>query len=123
MNNILKFIIVASGTAIGTGSNFLIQVFLANKLSVQEFGFFTSIFNIVNLLSPLISFGITNYLLKCYSEEGYNVKKWFNAILFFNLISVLITYSIFYFIYFKEVDLFTILMFFTFMLSISFNNS
>lgn len=122
MNSLLKFMIVASGTAVGTGSNFLIQVFLANKLSVHDFGFFTSIFNVVNLLSPLVAFGITNYLLKCYSEEGINAKKWFNSIIWFNLISVLVVYLIFYFVFIGEISSLVILMFFTFMVSISFNN-
>ena len=122
MKNIIKFLIVAFGTVLGTGSNFLIQVFLANKLSVQDFGFFTSLFNIVNLLSPIIAFGITGYLLKCYSEEGVNTKKWFNSIIIFNVISVLVSFVIFNLFFLSEGNKLIILMFFLYMASISLNN-
>lgn len=122
MNNILKFIIVASGTAIGTGSNFFIQILLANKLTVNDYGVLTTILNVVNLLAPIVAFGVTNYLLKCYAEEGHETKKWYSSILVYNAISIFLCLFIFYFAIPNEMNFFIMMAFFIYMVSISLNN-
>ena len=66
---------------IGAGSGFLVQLYLAKQLSVNDYGIYTSIINLVNLIAPIIAFGVSSFLLRAYSEEGNHASKWMKSVI------------------------------------------
>lgn len=66
---------------IGAGSGFLVQLYLAKVLSVNDYGLYTSIINLVNLVAPIVAFGVTSFLLRAYSEEGKHASRWMRAVI------------------------------------------
>lgn len=82
----------------GSFLNFMAQLVLARNLSKEDFGFFMSWLTIMNFLVPLVGFGIPQFWLKIYGEEGLNAKRWINKSFQYITISI-ITLSITLFIY------------------------
>ncbi len=111
---------------ISAGSGFLVQLYLAKKLSVYDYGVYTSIINLVNLIAPIVAFGIASFLLRAYSEEGNHASRWMR-----NVIQTLILTTTLAFIilqswsYYKngfEFYFIIYCLFFVYMVSISYNS-
>lgn len=111
---------------ISAGSGFLVQLYLAKKLSVYDYGVYTSIINLVNLIAPIVAFGIASFLLRAYSEEGNHASRWMR-----NVIQTLILTTTIAFIilqswsYYKngfEFYFIVYCLFFIYMVSISYNS-
>lgn len=66
---------------IGAGSGFLVQLYLAKVLSVNDYGIYTSVINLVNLVAPIIAFGVSSFLLRAYSEEGKHASRWMKVVI------------------------------------------
>ena len=64
------------GSLAGAGFAFLTQVFLARKLGSNDFGAFSSSLTTITLLAPLAGFGISQYWLKAFGQEGWAAKRW-----------------------------------------------
>src|SRR5687767_12146338 len=64
------------GSLAGAGFAFLTQVFLARKLGSNDFGAFSSALTTITLLAPLAGFGISQYWLKAFGQEGWAAKRW-----------------------------------------------
>ncbi len=64
------------GSLSGAGFAFLTQVILARQLGPSEFGVFASALATVTLLAPLAGFGIAQYWLKAFGEEGWGAMRW-----------------------------------------------
>lgn len=64
------------GSTLGAGCAFLTQVILARKLGPDLFGIFVASLNTVNLLSPLAGFGIGQFWLKAFGQEGWQAMRW-----------------------------------------------
>lgn len=111
---------------ISAGSGFLVQLYLAKKLSVYDYGVYTSIINLVNLIAPIVAFGIASFLLRAYSEEGNHASRWMK-----NVIQTLVLTTTLAFIilqswsYYKngfEFYFIIYCLFFIYMVSISYNS-
>src|SRR5471030_179687 len=64
------------GSLAGAGFAFLTQVLLARKLGSNDFGAFSSALTTITLLAPLAGFGISQYWLKAFGQEGWAAKRW-----------------------------------------------
>jgi O-antigen/teichoic acid export membrane protein len=73
--------------------SFLNQTILARGLSVDNFGVFSSYMGLINLLLPIVGFGITSYWLKSYGENNYLTKDLILA----SLIIFLCSFTLIYF--------------------------
>ncbi len=111
---------------ISAGSGFLVQLYLAKKLSVYDYGVYTSIINLVNLIAPIVAFGIASFLLRAYSDEGNHASRWMK-----NVIQTLIMTTTIAFIilqswsYYKngfEFYFIIYCLFFIYMVSVSYNS-
>ncbi len=63
------------GSLLGAGCAFLTQVILARQLGPAEFGAFVTAFAIVTLVMPLAGFGISQYWLKAFGQEGWGAIR------------------------------------------------
>lgn len=124
--NLKKFALLGLGTIGGTGANFFIQVYLAKVLTVVNFGIYTSIINLINLVTPIIAFGVTSFMLKVYAEEFEDARLWFKSIikfLFLSSLVVLFFLQIWAYMSFREVYwVFIVILFFFHALSLSLNS-
>lgn len=77
------------GSTLGAGCAFLTQVILARQLGPSEFGAFTAALATVTLLAPLAGFGVAQYWLKAFGQEGWDGLRWFPASFHFIGISTL----------------------------------
>lgn len=111
---------------IGGGSGFFIQLFLAKKLSVFDYGIYATTINLVNLISPIVAFGISGFLLRAYAQEGNYASRWMESV-----IKVLIVTSTLAFLVLQtwsfyrngyEDYFYIYCLFFVYMISISFNS-
>ncbi|MCP5197106.1 MAG: oligosaccharide flippase family protein [Gammaproteobacteria bacterium] len=64
------------GSLLGAGFAFLTQVILARQLGPSEFGVFASALATVTILAPLAGFGVAQYWLKAFGEEGWGAMRW-----------------------------------------------
>jgi len=64
------------GSIIGAGCAFLTQVILARGLGPEAFGVFAAALSTVTLLAPLAGFGIAQYWLKAFGQEGWRARRW-----------------------------------------------
>lgn len=85
---IKNILFLVFGAIFGLGANFLIQFYLARELTVNDFGIYTSIINVLNLCAPLVGFGVCGYLLKIYSTYDIRGRYWIKPIIKFLLISI-----------------------------------
>ena len=74
------------GSIIGAGCSFFTQIILARDLGPGDYGKFSSVLATVVLLVPLAGFGISQYWLKVFGQEGWAAMRWF--IPSFRLLSV-----------------------------------
>lgn len=64
------------GTLLGALAAFFTQVILARELGPNNFGIFASAIAVVALLTPVAGFGVAQYWLKVFGEEGVLAKRW-----------------------------------------------
>ncbi|KJD18159.1 flippase [Vreelandella aquamarina] len=64
------------GSFAGAGLAFLSQVLLARLLNPELFGLFGAGLALAMLLTPIASFGIGQYWLKAFGEEGWHGVRW-----------------------------------------------
>ncbi|MEA3404964.1 MAG: oligosaccharide flippase family protein [Pseudomonadota bacterium] len=67
---------------------FLLQVTLARHLNVEQYGIFASAFAMTTLLIPLAGFGVAQYWLKSYGQQGANAFQIIKPSFFVILINV-----------------------------------
>lgn len=93
----ISFLWVSSLT--GAFLAFLTQVVLARYLGLHDFGLFSSAMATVTLFSPLAGFGVSQYWLKVFGQEGWHAVRWiapsfrFVFISTFSVISLLIIWA------------------------------
>ena len=90
-NNIFIVFLLSLGTLLGAFFAFIIQVILARKLGVNEFGIFSSTFAMIVLVSPLAGLDISQLWLKVYGEEGWSANRWMPSSIVFIILSTTIT--------------------------------
>lgn len=78
------------GSLLGALATFLTQVLLARHLAPSDFGLFASAFATIALITPLAGFGVAQYWLKIFGEEGYSALRWMNGSYKFIITSTLI---------------------------------
>ncbi|WP_458374256.1 oligosaccharide flippase family protein [Pseudomonas laurylsulfatiphila] len=61
---------------LGAGCAFLTQIILARKLGPEEFGIFSAALTSISLLIPLGGFGIAQFWLRSFGQEGWVAKRW-----------------------------------------------
>ena len=89
------------GSLLGAACAFFTQVILARQLGPTEFGIFATAFAMVTLLVPLAGFGVAQYWLKVFGQEGWNARRFipssfkFIFISSFCVVFALIGWSIF----------------------------
>lgn len=71
------------GSLIGSGSTFLIYTILARKLGPTEYGIFSSSLSIVTIFNLLAGFGLSQFWLKIFGEEGWQGVRWLSVSLKF----------------------------------------
>lgn len=86
------------GSLLGALATFLTQVLLARYLAPSDFGLFAAAFATIALITPLAGFGIAQYWLKIFGEEGYTALRWMRGSYQFIIKSTLIVF-IFLFIW------------------------
>lgn len=111
---------------ISAGSGFLVQLYLAKKLSVYDYGVYTSIINLVNLIAPIVAFGIASFLLRAYSEEGNHASRWMKDVIQTLVLTTTLAFIILQsWSYYKngfEFYFIIYCLFFIYMVSISYNS-
>lgn len=111
---------------ISAGSGFLVQLYLAKKLSVYDYGIYTSIINLINLIAPLIAFGVSSFLLRAYSEEGNHASRWMKSVIqslvFTTIIGFILIQGWSYFKNGFEYYFLIYCFFFIYMVSVSYNS-
>lgn len=83
------------GSLMGALAAFLIQVLIARKLGVEEYGLFSSVIAIIALLVPLVGFGVSQFWLKAYGFDGWKAQRWLKVSFRFLVLSTLIVISIY----------------------------
>ncbi len=78
------------GSILGAGCAFLTQVILARKLGPTDFGIFSSALATITLLTPLAGFGISQYWLKAFGQEGWQAMRWLTGSFKFTSLSTLV---------------------------------
>lgn len=58
------------GSILGAALSFLMQALIAQKLTVDEFGYFSSSYAMVGLLVPIAGFGVAQYWFKVFGQYG-----------------------------------------------------
>lgn len=116
MRNILQKdgMLLLIGTAFNTIAMLLMQIILARKLGVTSYGTIITSFNLINLLSLMLTLGISDYLMSYYGEYGSRFYKVVRAWLKFFPVLVLIQIILLVMIYLsgvfsKELSLFMLL--------------
>jgi len=79
---------------LGAGCAFLVQVLLARYLDPIDFGDFSAAFATVTLFVPLAGFGISQFWLKIFGEEGWNATRWLSSSISFAVSSSLVVFSL-----------------------------
>ncbi len=82
------------GSLLGAGCAFLIQIVLARHLEPFEFGNFSAAFATVALFTPLAGFGISQYWLKVFGQEGWGATRWLRGTFHFIIISTLSVFAL-----------------------------
>ena len=82
------------GSIAGAALAFLTQVILARQLGPAEFGNISAALAAVTLCAPLAGFGVAQYWLKVFGEEGLEAKRWLPASFYLVGLSTLIVMSV-----------------------------
>lgn len=75
------------GSILGAGMSFLTQVMLARGLGPDEYGVFSSSLSLITLLCPLAAFGLAQFLIKTFGEEGWGAIRWCSSARIYSSIS------------------------------------
>lgn len=75
------------GSVAGAGCAFITQVVLARALGADTYGLFSSSLGLVTLAVPLVGFGIAQFWLKAFGEEGWRGARWLGGSFQFVVIS------------------------------------
>jgi O-antigen/teichoic acid export membrane protein len=75
------------GSLLGAFIAFLTQVLLARHLAIDNFGQFSSALATIAIIAPLAGFGISQFWLQIFGEEGYSAFRWLKGSFQFILIS------------------------------------
>ena len=78
---------VWGGTLASAAAGMLTQLIIARVLQPESFGVFSSALGLAALATPLIVFGISQYWLKVFGEEGWLATKWLRPGLSFLMVS------------------------------------
>ena len=65
---------------------FLTQIILGRMLTVDEFGVITASLSMVYIIASMIGFGLPNFWLQCFGNEGWQALRWINPCLKFLLV-------------------------------------
>lgn len=87
MNSVRQISFLWLGSMGGAAFAFFIQLVLARSLSSDEFGLFSSVMNMVMVVVPIAGFGVAQFWLKAFGEEGWLATRWFPASFKFTLIT------------------------------------
>lgn len=78
------------GALLGGVFSFLTEVILARHLGAANLGIFAATMKTVSLLTPIAGFGVAQYWLKAFGEEGWGATRWFGISFRFTLLSILL---------------------------------
>lgn len=87
--NIMNFFTLLMGSVLGSLLMFVGQIILARSFSVEDFGNFATVTNLVNIIAVFVGFGVGDFLVKIFSTEGEKAYRWVRPsfkILYINLI-------------------------------------
>ncbi len=80
------------GSLVGALCAFLTQVILARQLGPSDFGLFSAALATVTLLTPIAGFGIAQYWLKVFGQEGWDAERWLPATFIF--VGICVTFTL-----------------------------
>lgn len=73
---------------------FLLQIFLSNNLSLEDYGHFIHVFTLITIFLPFVCFGVPQLWLKIYGELGKESIKNFDKF-YFNILIILVLVLVF----------------------------
>ncbi|CEP36898.1 Membrane protein involved in the export of O-antigen and teichoic acid [Halomonas sp. R57-5] len=79
-------------TLTGAGLAFITQAILARSLLPEAYGVFSSSLSFVMLFVPLAGFGVAQFWLKAFGQEGWAAKRWLNGSIRFTSYSTGLVY-------------------------------
>lgn len=79
------------GSLLSAGLAFLTQVILARTLGAKGFGNYSSALATISILVPFAGFGISQYWLKVFGQEGWEATRWLKSSFHFILASTIAT--------------------------------
>ena len=89
------------GSLLGALVAFFIQVLIAKKLGVEEYGLFSAVLAVIALLIPLVGFGVSQFWLKAYGKEGGDAQRWLKTSFNFLVLSSLVVCFLYVFFIFR----------------------
>lgn len=81
--------VLGIGTLVGAACLLLTQLILARQLGPLDFGTFSSALATVTLFTPLAGFGVAQFWLKAFGQEGWGALRWLTASFRFVVLSTL----------------------------------
>jgi O-antigen/teichoic acid export membrane protein len=90
----VSFLWIAS--LLGALAAFGLQITLARNLSVESYGLFVTALAISALMIPLVGFGVSQFWLKVYGQEGAGATRWLRSSFIFLLFNSLLVLFIFF---------------------------
>lgn len=92
--NTKNILIIWIGTATTAIAALLTQILAAKALGTQGYGVISTALAISTIAAPIVVFGITEFWLKAFGEEGWSATRWLKPSLKFIAISCIITITI-----------------------------
>lgn len=83
------------GSLFGSGSTFIIYIILARELGADNFGLLGSSLSTIVIFTLLSGFGISQFWLKIFGQEGWSAVRWIKPSLRFVLFTIFLTLSVF----------------------------
>lgn len=74
-----------AGSIIGAGLAFLVQVITARSLTADQFGSISATLAIIAATAPLAAFGVPQYWLRVFGEEGMSAIRWIKPSIRFSI--------------------------------------
>ncbi len=89
--------VLTFSTLFGAVIGFLSQILIARNLGPHDFGVFSGVMTVVSLLAPLCGFGVAQFWLRAFGEEGWKAVRWVRPSLFLvGLVTLFITTLVFF---------------------------
>jgi O-antigen/teichoic acid export membrane protein len=85
---------LGAATALGAVFVFLTQTLLARELGPKDYGLFASSLATVTMIAPLAGFGLNQFRLRVYGNEGWGARRWIGPSLRFVTGTTLIALAI-----------------------------